>query len=97
TILAEMSHIADTFCLTLALYCIDASHIELSVAAFFPDCPGSAFRNDAELRHGVGGVRLDLEPDAKSRCRLPDGRHFRPAVTRNHRSIGFMRCTTAPL
>ena len=44
----------------------------------------AVLRDDAELGHGVGGVRLDLEPDAKARLRVPDRRHLGPGVAWDH-------------
>ena len=32
----------------------------------------------AEVCHRIGGVRLDFEPDAVTRLRLPQGSHFAP-------------------
>jgi hypothetical protein len=44
-------------------------------------------RRDArELRHGVGGVRLDLEPDTKAGLRRPNVGHRGPAVARDHQA-----------
>ncbi len=64
----------------------------------------AAFGTMPELGHGVGGVRLDLEPDAKARLRRPDRRHFGTGVAWDHRimpragarSCGWPRSTGVP-
>jgi hypothetical protein len=45
----------------------------------------------AELRHGLGGEGLDLEPDAVTVPWLPDGGHGRTGVARNHAMPQFFR------
>ena len=50
-------------------------------------------RDDAELGHGVGRMRLDLEPDAEARLRVPDRRHFGPGVARDHAGLGSVVCS----
>ncbi len=42
-----------------------------------PDLLGRLLRHRAELGHRVERVRLDLEPDAEARLRLPEGGHVR--------------------
>jgi hypothetical protein len=38
-------------------------------------------------------VRLDLEPDAEARLRIPDRGHLGAGVTRNHAGLGyFLSC-----
>ena len=44
----------------------------------------ASLRDDPKLRHGVGGMRLDLEPDAIARLRVPDRRHFGAGIARDH-------------
>ena len=56
----------------LALDLIDALDIENGLAAAFPDRLGRRLGDDAEGRHGVGGMGLDLEHDAKTRLGRPD-------------------------
>src|SRR5512132_908462 len=79
----KMRQESDDVVLYLGLDLINASDVELCGFACFPDFFGRLLRNDAKLGHGVGGVRLDLEPDAEFRFRRPDGDHFRPGVARD--------------
>ena len=58
--------------------------IELGGVALGPDCLGRIHRDHAELGHGIGGMRLDLEPDAVARLGIPDRYHLWPAVARDH-------------
>ena len=82
----QMGEEGDDVVLGLALDLLDARDIELGVLALGPDLFRRFFRDDPELGHGVGGMRLDLEPDAKARFRRPDRRHFWAGVARDHRS-----------
>jgi len=70
--------------LGLALDGVDAGDVELGVAALVPDLLRRVMRDDAELSHGGGGVRLDLEPDTEPRFGVPDRSHLGTAVARNH-------------
>ena len=63
---------------------VDAGDVELGVLALGPDGLGSFFRDDAELSHSVGGMRLDLEPDAEFGFGRPDRHHVGTGITRNH-------------
>ena len=83
--LGEMGEKGDDVVLDLALDRIDARDIERGVLALVPDFLGRGLRDDAELGHGVGRMRLDLEPDAEARLRVPDRGHFGPGVARDHR------------
>ncbi len=71
-----------------ALDLVDPGHVEFGVFALGPDLLRRSLRHHAELGHGVGGVRLDLEPDAKPRLRRPDRNHVGTGVTRDHRGLG---------
>src|SRR6185295_17145415 len=82
--LGEVRQERDHIVLHFAFDLIDARGVELRLRALFPNLVRRRFRDDPELRHGVGGVRLDLEPDAVLRLRRPQRRHFRPCITRNH-------------
>ena len=82
--LGEMGEEGDDVVLGLALDLVDARDVELGVLALGPDLRRRLLRDDAELGHGVGGMRLDLEPDAKARLRRPDRRHFGPGVAGDH-------------
>src|SRR5215472_5468662 len=82
--LGEAREERDDVVLDLALDRIDARDVELGVLSLVPDRLGGGLGNDAELGHGVGRMRLDLEPDAVARLRVPDRGHFRPSVARDH-------------
>ena len=73
--LGEMCKECDDVVLDLGLDRIDAGDVEFCVPCPFPRSFGGFLRDDAELGHGVGRVRLDLEPDAEFRFRRPDRRH----------------------
>ncbi len=64
---------------------VDAFDLE---GAMTPDRFGGLFRDDAKLGLRIGGMRLDLEPDAKAVLRLPDARHLGAAVAGDHLSTG---------
>ena len=80
----QMGEKGDDVVLGLALDFLDAGDVELGVLGFGPDFCRGGLRDDAEVGHGVSGMCLDLEPDAKARLRRPDRRHFRSGVTRDH-------------
>ena len=82
--LGQMRQEGDDVVLDLALDLVDARDVELGLLALVPDFLRRGLRHDAELGHGVGGVRLDLEPDAKARLRRPDRRHFGTGIARDH-------------
>ena len=82
--LGQMGEKGDDVVLDLALDRIDAGDVELRVAATVADRLGGRFRDHPELGHGVGGMRLDLEPDAIARLRIPDRGHVGPGVARDH-------------
>ena len=75
--LGEMGEEGDDVVLDLALDLVDARDVEGGVLALLPDRLRRRLRDDAELGHGVGGVRLDLEPDAEARLRRPRSRPSR--------------------
>ena len=54
--------------------------------AAFADGAGGGFRDGALGGHGLGGERLDVEPDAEAVLGGPDAAHFGAGVARNHRS-----------
>lgn len=82
--LGEVGEEGDDVVLDLALDGIDARDVEFGGLALLPDLGGGRFRDDAELGHGVGRVRLDLEPDAIARLRVPDRGHCGPGIARDH-------------
>ena len=67
---------AMTSCLTSRSISSMRATSNLACLALLPDRLRGFLRDDAELGHGVGGMRLDLEPDAELRLRRPDGRHL---------------------
>ena len=78
----------DDVVLDLALDGVDAVDVE---AAALADRLRRLLRNDAELGHGLGRKRFDLQPDAESRLRRPDGGHFRAGIAWDHggASVGW--------
>ena len=73
-----------TSCLTSRSIASMRAMSKLRVLTLLPDFLRRGFGNDSELGHGIGGMRLDLEPDAIAGLRLPDRGHFRPSVARDH-------------
>jgi len=82
--LGEVGEKGDDVVFCLALDSVDAIDVEGGVAALFPDALGGLAGDDAQLGHGGGGMRFDLEPDAEACLGVPDGSHLRAAVARNH-------------
>ncbi len=82
--LGEMGEKGDHIVLDFTLDRIDACNVEFGVAAAVADFLGRRFRDHAELGHGIGGMRLDLEPDAIARLRVPDRGHVGPGIARDH-------------
>ena len=74
--LGQMGGEGDEIVLDLALDLLDASDVEFRLLALGPDRRRRFLRDGPELGHGIGGMRLDLEPDAKARFRRPDRCHF---------------------
>ena len=85
----EMGEEGDDVVLDLALDLVDARGVEGRRLPFLPDGLRRRLRDHAEFGHGAGGMRLDLEPDAKPRLRRPDRRHLRAGVAGDHR-LRFM-------
>src|SRR6266566_3869365 len=83
--LGEMRQERDDVVLDFALDRIDALEVEAGIAPLVPDDLGCGLRDQPELGHGVGGMRLDLEPDAEPGLGRPDLGHLRPGVARDHR------------
>src|SRR3569623_1920087 len=61
--------------LVLALDLVDAIHVEDDALGLFPDPLRFFLWDRSDLCQRVGSMGLDLEPDLKSRLRLPDGGH----------------------
>src|SRR5262249_23250874 len=71
--------------LNFALNLIDAGDVE---AAALPHRVGCMFRDKPEFSHSLGGIGLDLEPDAKLRLGLPNASHLGTAIARDHSNVG---------
>ncbi len=54
----------DDVVLDLALDRVDPRDVELGGSPLAADRLGRSLGDHAELGHGIGGMRLDLEPDA---------------------------------
>ena len=67
----EMRQEGDDVVLGHGFDLVDAGHVEHGVAALFPDPGGGRLRHHAQVRPGIGGMRLDLEPDAEAGLRAP--------------------------
>ena len=92
----KMRQESDDVVLDLGLDCLDASDVELGGFALGPDFLGGVLRDDAEFAHGLGGVRLDLKPDAESRFRRPDRDHVGAGIAGN-RHAASPRASAAAL
>ena len=75
-----------TSCLTSRSIASMRAMSNFAFAPLVPDFLGGFLGHQAELGHGVGGVRLDLEPDAEAGFRLPDFRRLGAAVARDHQA-----------
>ena len=73
--LRQVGQEGDDVMLDLALDLVDPRHVEFGVAAFLPDLFRGLLRDHAQFGQGIGGVRLDLEPDAEFGLGRPDGHH----------------------
>ena len=82
--LGEMSQEGDHVVLGCALDRVDAVHIEDGVAALLPDGARGLLGDDPEFGHGVGRMRLDLEPDAEAGLRVPDRGHLGAGIAGDH-------------
>ena len=71
----------DNVVFDLAFDLVDALNIEAAPRA---DGLGGFFRDDAQLRHCLGGQRFDFLPDAELRLRRPDFGHLRAGITWDH-------------
>jgi hypothetical protein len=80
----NMRQEGDDVVLDLGLDGVDAGDVELGGVAFGPDGLCGFLGDDAQFGHGVGGVRLDLEPDAELGFRRPDRNHRGTGITRDH-------------
>ena len=79
--LGEVGEERDRLVMRLALDLGDARDLEGALVAHRAR---RALRDHAERRLGLAGIGLDVELDAESVLGLPDRRHLRPAVARDH-------------
>ena len=84
--LGEMGEEGDDVVLGHALDLVDARHVEGDVPGLLPDRLGAFLRDHADLGQRVAGMRLDLEPDAEPRLRLPDLDHRGAGIAGDHRA-----------
>jgi hypothetical protein len=82
--LGDVGQEGDDVVLGLPLDLVDPIGIEDGVSALFPDGLRRQFWDHAQLGHGVRGVSLDLEHDAKARLRLPDRGGFGTGIAGDH-------------
>ena len=80
----QMGEEGDHVMLDLALDLIDPRHVEFGVLALLPDLGGGRFRHHAQFGQRVGGMGLDLEPDAELGLRRPDGHHLFAGIAGDH-------------
>ena len=80
----QMREEGDHVMLDLAFDLIDPRHVELCVLALLPNKFRSLHRDYAQLGQRVGGMRLDLEPDAKFGFGRPDGDHPVAGIAGDH-------------
>ena len=64
---------------------VDTGGIELCGGTFFTDRIGCRLRNDSNGGKRVAGMGFDFELDAEAGFGRPDGDHFGPGITRDHR------------
>ena len=79
----QMRQEGDDVVLYLALDGVDARDVKLHVLGFPHRLRGRGGDN-AQLGQLVGGVCLDLEPDAIAALRAPDRVHFGPGIAGDH-------------
>src|SRR5262249_23696711 len=79
----KMREESDDIVLDLRFDGINAGDIELCAFAFVPDFFGSIFWDDTEIGYGLGGMCLDLEPDAEFGFRRPDRGHLGAGIARD--------------
>ena len=82
-VLGDIGEKGDDVVLGFLLDLVNAGDLELRALA---DQAGRLLGDEAQFGLGVAGMELDIEPDLEFRLRLPDRRHLRAAITRNHRA-----------
>src|SRR5215813_13749500 len=63
---------------------LDARGIEGGMTRLFPDRFCRLLRYAPNLGQGIAGISLDFEPNPEPRLCLPNGRHLRACVARDH-------------
>ena len=66
---------------------VDPRHVEPGLVALFPDRFRRRLGDHADFRHRLGGIGLDLEPDAEARLGRPDGGHLGAGIAGDHRGL----------
>ena len=80
-VLGDVGQEGDDVVLGLALDRVDPLDLE---RAAFPDRGCGLWGYDAQFGERVGGMRLDLEPDAEARLGRPDRDHFGAGIAGDH-------------
>ncbi|MNL50346.1 hypothetical protein D3C87_1733570 [compost metagenome] len=95
--LGQMRQEGDDVMLGDTLDLVDARDVEDGVLRLGPDRRGGLLRNDAELGQPIGGMGLDLEPDAEAGLRLPDSDHLGAGIARDHARSASAPPSCSPL
>ena len=80
----DMGQKGDDIVFDHALNLVNAVGIPDHIAPLFPDRLGRVLGDHAKLGHGIGGMGLDLEPDAVLGLGRPKVGAFRAGITRDH-------------
>src|SRR4029079_372639 len=75
--LGNVGQEGDDIVFDLALDGIDTRKVETRIPSLLPDFFRGLLRNYPKLGHGVSRMRLDFEPEAIPRLRVPDRGYFR--------------------
>ena len=89
----EMGEEGDHVVLGHLLDLVDPRDVEPGLRPFLPDRLRRRFRDHADLGHRLGGVSLDLEPDAEARLGRPDGGHLGAGIARDHGATPLSVCS----
>jgi len=80
-VFGQVGEKGDDVVLRLPLDGVDPLHLERAQPA---DVAGGLVGDHPQLGLRVAGMCLNVQPDAETRFGLPDRRHLRPAVARDH-------------